>query len=679
MASVLFSTARTALAWFCFGCLFASTKNSGFESATNWSRLLHEENLDNEEAFGVEEHGESEEEGETFVSVTAVAATILVLIFFTIFFEVSKEHIEEGATRDMKPMVKSLFGEMTVLGFLSVVTFCVTKMGFFTALSIRIFGEDEEEGLLEIFESVHFCLFFVMIFFLAQVIVAMKHALRHEKKWLQMDAQCQDTEHLAKLRAGDSSNHDFETKELLIFASLRNEFIKDRSIEPPFLPADEKVPDDFNFGRYSAICLGHTLAHSVHVNIITWVFFALFTLVFYAVWILEGFNLVTLAWTWVVTCYIIFFLIDLLHSYFVRVRDAYAVEPHSSQNGANSEESSLLAEQGGNSLPKWCEIDMDVYMAKRPWLAKVLNKKKPNRQDALFLFEKKGPKYHLLIFQAALIFMSIYGALLVLVFLPAMYEEGPGWFAAYIIIAAIPIVIKEVRVRKTPRFAVMAQIACMGALRRHQVVSTVIREDKTENIVRAFLVICQLNRAAEAGFPKRTHGRGSRQQVPFSSVMVADIEQTFDAFDHSGDGYIETDELGKCMSKIGTPLSEEKLHGMMAVLDENKDGKVSRDEFISWYADQVSGDDSLTLEEQVHIIFRMFDNDGCGEISIAEFKENLDAFNVEFTIDEIGELVQELDENDTGKIGLKEFEELVERHYPRELQAQHPSLSLHHN
>mmetsp|Transcript_51930 Transcript_51930/g.155858 ORF Transcript_51930/g.155858 Transcript_51930/m.155858 type:complete len:681 (-) Transcript_51930:308-2350(-) len=678
MASGLLSETRKALAWFCFGCLFAATNFGGGGSATkNWNRFLYEESLDEEEGHDGGELGEeSEEESEALITVTTVAATILVLIAFTILFEVTKEHIEEGATKDMKPLIQSLFGELTVLGFLSVLTFCVTKLGFFTALSVRIFGEHDEEGLLEIFESVHFCLFFVMIFFLVQVIVALNQALTHEKKWLQMDAMSQDIEYVTKLRAQNSSNMDHETRELLVFASLRDEFIKERSIEPPFSPSQgkDRIPDDFNFGRYLSICLCKTLAHSVHVNIITWVFYALLTVLLYAVWLLEGYNLVTLAWTWVGLCYVIIILADILNRYLVGVRNAFAVElPQlSSQNGANAENTSLLAEQGEGALPQWCKVDMDQYMSNRPWLNKALNQRKaPNRQDTLFLLEKKGPKYHLLIFQASLIFISIYSALLVLIFLPAMYSEGIEWFVSYIIIALIPIVIKEVRVRKTGRFAVMSQVACMGILRRPQVIASVLREDKIENIVRAFLVICQLNRAAEAGFPKRTHGRGSGREVPFSSVMMKDIEQTFAAFDHSGDGYIDTDELGSLMAKIGTPLPEEKLQGMMTALDENKDGKVCKDEFISWYADQVAGDDNLTLEEQVHIIFEMFDEDGTGEISIAEFHDTLDAFNVDFTIDEIGALVQELDEDDTGKIGLREFEELIEKHYPRELQALH--------
>lgn len=71
-----------------------------------------------------------------------------------------KEHLEEVATRNLRPLVDKLFGEMTVLGFLSVVTFAVTKAGWFSALSEIFFGDEEE--LLEIFEFVHFTIFFIV-------------------------------------------------------------------------------------------------------------------------------------------------------------------------------------------------------------------------------------------------------------------------------------------------------------------------------------------------------------------------------------------------------------------------------------------------------------------------------------------------------------------------------------
>ena len=61
-------------------------------------------------------------------------------------------------------------------------------------------------------------------------------------------------------------------------------------------------------------------------------------------------------------------------------------------------------------------------------------------------------------------------------------------------------------------------------------------------------------------------------------------------------------------------------------------------------------------------MFELFDRDGSGTITIGEFKSVLDSFNVGFTVDEIGDLVNELDEQDNGTLSEEEFEEFLEKH-----------------
>ena len=81
----------------------------------------------------------------------------------------------------------------------------------------------------------------------------------------------------------------------------------------------------------------------------------------------------------------------------------------------------------------------------------------------------------------------------------------------------------------------------------------------------------------------------------------------------------------------------------------------------------------------------MFDKDDAGEITIEEFKRKLDAFNVGFSIDEVGAIVNELDEDNSGTIGLHEFEDLLYKYYPKELRSASPmennrkSNSSHHH
>jgi len=61
----------------------------------------------------------------------------------------------------MLPIIESLFAEMTILGFLSVITFVCTKVGVLEMISLSAFGdgdgdehehEENKEKLTEIFE-----------------------------------------------------------------------------------------------------------------------------------------------------------------------------------------------------------------------------------------------------------------------------------------------------------------------------------------------------------------------------------------------------------------------------------------------------------------------------------------------------------------------------------------------
>jgi hypothetical protein len=69
--------------------------------------------------------------------------------------------------------------------------------------------------------------------------------------------------------------------DLLLFKAMRDEFVLDRDLDYPFRPSEERVDEDFNFGRYLGVCMGSLLSHGVEVTIHTWLFFAVATVVYY--------------------------------------------------------------------------------------------------------------------------------------------------------------------------------------------------------------------------------------------------------------------------------------------------------------------------------------------------------------------------------------------------------------
>ena len=112
----------------------------------------HENEHENEQEG--EEEGEEEQEETVFelVDLVVVVTIALFLIAATIGFETMKDNLEESVAEDMLLILEKLFGELTVLGFLAIITFALTQTGALQMISVKIFGAKEEEELLEYFE-----------------------------------------------------------------------------------------------------------------------------------------------------------------------------------------------------------------------------------------------------------------------------------------------------------------------------------------------------------------------------------------------------------------------------------------------------------------------------------------------------------------------------------------------
>jgi hypothetical protein len=238
----------------------------------------------------------------------------------TIAFEEGKHAILHAASKNTKPIIQSMFGELTVLGFLSLFTFCVTQMGEFERFSMRIFGPEVKENLLEIFENVHYTLFGVMIFFVSSVLPAVHGTKMTEDDWYLMDMTCRSADHVrgvadilhAAQRIASTSkasstwmsyllhttcacttknSADFYV-DLALFYGIRNEFLLDRSLDPPFEPSeDSALHQDFNFALYLSRSRGNSVAHLVELEDKTWLFFGAVTIFCYIVLLLTKYNI----------------------------------------------------------------------------------------------------------------------------------------------------------------------------------------------------------------------------------------------------------------------------------------------------------------------------------------------------------------------------------------------------
>jgi Ca2+-binding EF-hand superfamily protein len=61
------------------------------------------------------------------------------------------------------------------------------------------------------------------------------------------------------------------------------------------------------------------------------------------------------------------------------------------------------------------------------------------------------------------------------------------------------------------------------------------------------------------------------------------MNKVFKSFDKDNSGFIDINELKDVSVELGRPLDAAELEECMKDLDQNKDGKISYDEFANWW------------------------------------------------------------------------------------------------
>jgi Ca2+-binding EF-hand superfamily protein len=322
-----------------------------------------------------------------------------------------------------------------------------------------------------------------------------------------------------------------------------------------------------------------------------------------------------------------------------------------------------------SSLPGWCDIDIERYLQTRPFWRRHLVGGIPNRQEALYWMDCKGPPLYRFILQFGLLFVGVYAAIQFLHCGPIMYHNLPlSLFLLYLVVAALPALF--IIMKKKHIVTILTPVCCLGTYRRPQIIANVIREEKTARAVRNFIIVYKLRRFAMQAARVEAEKFNMHYTDYFDKFEISEVGQTFDEFDLDGSGNINPAEFQQLMERFGASLSKAELRKLVEKLDTDKTGCVSKEEFIQWYAECCHKDD-MSEDDLAKFMFQVFDTDNSGEICIGEFKKRLESMTTRFTLDEIAGLVDELDENNGGKVCLEEFKHLLHKYYPKEVKKSH--------
>ncbi|CAG9333526.1 unnamed protein product [Blepharisma stoltei] len=142
-----------------------------------------------------------------------------------------------------------------------------------------------------------------------------------------------------------------------------------------------------------------------------------------------------------------------------------------------------------------------------------------------------------------------------------------------------------------------------------------------------------------------------------SSQDIKSARETFKKLDENGDGKLSRGELEKGF-KMLNGYTPELLDRIMKEVNTDKNGCIGYTDFLKAATDMKK----LATATNLQNTFDAFDKDGSGKISADELKWALQGENIE-DLDIWNELIYQVDQNGDGEIDLKEFCDIVSRHF----------------
>ncbi|CAG9332573.1 unnamed protein product [Blepharisma stoltei] len=137
-----------------------------------------------------------------------------------------------------------------------------------------------------------------------------------------------------------------------------------------------------------------------------------------------------------------------------------------------------------------------------------------------------------------------------------------------------------------------------------------------------------------------------------TNAEIAQLRSIFQSLDENGDGKLSEEELKKGFKKVHQVIKMD-LHELMAKCDLDNNGYIEYTEFLTAAMDWRK---SLN-KEKLYNVFKIYDNDNNGKISLDDLKESLGG-NERNHYDFI-KILKEADINGDGEIDFDEFAELM--------------------
>ncbi|KAI5892512.1 EF-hand [Schizophyllum commune H4-8] len=164
----------------------------------------------------------------------------------------------------------------------------------------------------------------------------------------------------------------------------------------------------------------------------------------------------------------------------------------------------------------------------------------------------------------------------------------------------------------------------------------------------------------------------SKDAHPMNGSLTKDqlleVKDAFESFDRDGNGMITVDELRGVMHSLNRRPTDEQIMEMIDKVDVDGDGRVNFREFLMLMGADASffrPDDMVVdgapsaAEKEIKEIFRSFDKNGDGTVSVNELKEILESFGTRLSQGQAEAMINAADTNGDGVVGYEEFVKMI--------------------
>ncbi|OMO69168.1 hypothetical protein CCACVL1_19626 [Corchorus capsularis] len=143
-----------------------------------------------------------------------------------------------------------------------------------------------------------------------------------------------------------------------------------------------------------------------------------------------------------------------------------------------------------------------------------------------------------------------------------------------------------------------------------------------------------------------------------SEEEIAGLKEMFKMIDTDGSGQITYDELKIGLKRFGANLDESEFHALMKSADVDNSGTIDYEEFIAATLHL----NKAEKEDHLFAAFSYFDKDGSGYITQDELQKACQEFGIEEI--RLDEIIQEVDQDNDGKIDYNEFVAMMQKGNP---------------